>query len=90
MYLFDDPICIAMVIVAGFLVKDKMLSKRRNRLSLAILDKMSIYIGLLREEYLRTNSVIESLQSAEKPSIIASPIEDIIRCIEGAETESAP
>lgn len=89
MYLFDDPICIAMVIVAGFLVKDKMLSKRRNRLSLAILDKMSIYIGLLREEYLRTNSVIESLQSAEKPSIIASPIEDIIRCIEGAETESA-
>ena len=81
MFIISDTVCRAMMFVLGGMVANRAISRRVDTINNIILNRLSGYIGLVREEYLRTESILESLQHAEVPPVLKSSIEGIIEII---------
>lgn len=87
MFLIKDLVCRVMLIVLGVMMANRMVVRRTNNINMQILNKMSGYIGLVREEYLRTESIIESLQHAEAPAVLKLSIEQILDLLSSTDVE---
>ena len=68
--LLENPISIIIGWVAAYFMLEHMLRMESNRLNKRLLSNFAPYVGILREEYLRTDNIIESFQSAETPDCL--------------------
>ena len=76
-FLFNDflttLICIMFAVLVANITVDKQLDKLQNQVTKAMAQALSV----IRQEYLRTDSVVEALNDAEVPAIIKRPLEEI-------------
>lgn len=80
-FLFNDfltsLICIMFAVLVTNIVVDKQIDKLQNQVTKAMAQALSI----IRQEYLRTGSVVEALNEAEVPTIIKRPIDEITQIL---------
>lgn len=68
--ILENPISIAICYVGAFNMLTHVLRMETNRLNRKLLYNFAPWVGLLREEYLRTDNIVESFTSAETPDCL--------------------
>lgn len=86
-FLFQDflttLICIMFAVLVTNIAVDKQLDKLLNK----VVKALGEAIGVIRQEYLRTNSVVEAINEADVPAIIKRPIEEIGQILTSTNSE---
>jgi hypothetical protein len=76
-FMFHDfltvMICVLFSILLTTIVVDKQLDAMHNK----VLKALANVLSNIRQEYMRTNSVVESINDAEIPNLIKKPMEEI-------------
>lgn len=87
MFIVQDLICRLLLVVLGFMVANQLLAKHIQKLNLRILNSLSGYIGMVREEFLRRGSIPDALEYAECPPALKISIEQIKDIMEAVDAE---
>lgn len=69
-FLFHDFLTVMICLLFSLLVTNIVVDKRIDRKMERLLSALSHGLGSLRQEYMRTNSVVEAFESAEFPPIL--------------------
>lgn len=83
----ENPISICISWGAAFVMLTHVLRMETNKLNKKLLMNFAPYVGLLREEYMRTDSIPESFGSAETPTCLQVSTSRIKDILESSDTE---
>lgn len=86
-WLFDDTMSRILCVVFGFVVSSVLADKQVDKLNTMVLESLRVYIGALREEYLRLGSVAEALQETECDNLLRGMIDNIHNIITTSNSE---
>lgn len=85
--LLENPVSICITWVGAYCMLTHMLRMETNRLNKRLLANFAPYVGLLREEYLRTDNIAESFQSAETPNCLQYSTAQIKNILESSDAD---
>ena len=80
--ILDNPVSIVISWVGAYIMLTHMLRLEANRLNKKLLLNFAPFVGLLREEYLRTDSIVESYTSVETPDCLQYACDKIKNILE--------
>lgn len=83
----ENPISIAISWVAGYAMLAHVLRMESNRLNKKLLQNFAPYVGLLREEYLRTDNIAESFAETETPECLQTAASKIQAILESSNAD---
>lgn len=86
-FLFQDFLTTLIVILFGCLVSNIVVDKQLDAMQIKVTKALSHALSNIRQEYMRTNSIVEALSDAEIPSIVKKPIEDIANMLNSNNAE---
>ncbi len=87
MFIVEDLLCRILLFILGFMVANQTLSRRIQNINLKVLYKLSGYIGIVREEFLRRGNIPDALEYAECPAILKTSISQIRDIMASADIE---
>jgi hypothetical protein len=86
-YMFRDVltvlICVMFSILVATIVVDKQLDAMHNK----VLKSLSNLLSSIRQEYMKTNSVVEALNDAEVSDLLKKPLEEIMQILVSTNAE---
>lgn len=85
--LLENPISIALCWMAAYIMLTHVLRMETNRLNRKLLLNFAPWVGLLREEYLRTDNIVESFASAETPDCLRTSSARIQAILESSNSD---
>lgn len=83
----ENPISIGIVWLAAYIMLTHVLRMETNRLNKKLLYNFAPWVGLLREEYLRTDNITESFASAETPDCLQTSSARIQAILESSNSD---
>lgn len=87
MFIVQNWACRAVLFVLAYLIAKQMLNKRISKLNLLVLTKLSQFIGVMREEFLRYGDILSALDRAEKPAELKASLDEIVEIMGSADSE---
>lgn len=86
--LCPDMLSTLLVCVFAILLHDIAIEKQLNKIYAKVLKECSVAIGAIEQEYLRTQSISEALETRNLPRLMSRPISEIHEAITGADGEA--
>lgn len=80
-FLFNDFLTTMICVMFGILVSNIVVDKQLDKLQNQVTKAMAQALSMIRQEYMRTSSVVEALNEAEVPAIIKRPMEEIAQVL---------
>lgn len=80
-FMFHDFLTVLICILFAILVATVVVDKQLDSMYYKVLRALSQLISAIRQEYMRTNDVVEALQSADCPDLLKKPVEEIIQIL---------
>lgn len=77
-FLFEDSLTILIVVMFAFLITNIVVDKQLDKLHLQVTKASAGVFSSIRQEYMRSNNVVEALSDSDVPDIVKRPIEDIV------------
>lgn len=77
-FLFRDILTTLIVVLFALLLTNIVVDKQLDLMNLKVMKSLSKLLGSIRQEYLRTGSVLESLSDAECDDLLKKPLDDIV------------
>lgn len=85
--ILENPISIALGWVGAYIMLTHVLRTESNRLNKILLANFAPWVGLVREEYLRTDNVVESFAAAETPLCLQTSSARIQAILESSDSD---
>lgn len=86
-FLFKDFLTILICILFGLLLATLVVDKKLDGMHYRIMKSMANALSAIRQEYMRTNSVVEALNDAEIDDIIKKPMDEISNILMSSNAE---
>lgn len=85
--LFNDVLNVIIVATFGFLLTNVIIDKQLDRMNEKVIKATSVLLSSIRQEYLRTGSVVEAITDAPCPKILKKPMDEIASILTSADSE---
>ena len=76
-FMFDDIVSILMCVAFAVLLNTTLIDKQLDKQYFNVLKAMSKALGAIREEYMKSNSVVEAINDAPIADILKRPFDEI-------------
>lgn len=76
-FLFSDILTVLIVIIFALLLTNILVDKQLDKMNLRVMKSLAKLLGSIRQEYMRTGSVVEAVTDAECDDILKKPLDDI-------------
>lgn len=86
-FLFDDTLTVLIVAMFGLLISNIVVDKQLDKLHFKVQKASANLFSSIRQEYMRSNNVVEALDDAEIPDLLKKPMEEIISMLTSANSE---
>jgi hypothetical protein len=80
-FMFHDFLTVLICILFAVLLATVVVEKQLDSMHYKVLRALAQLISSIRQEYMRTNDVVESLQSADCPPLLKKPVEEMIQIL---------
>lgn len=79
--LFKDFLTVLLCIFLSIFFTTILVDKQLDKVNFRVMKAFSLYLSSVRQEYLKSNSVVEALNDADCPTIIKKPMEEIAQIL---------
>lgn len=79
--LFKDFLTVLLCIFLAVFFTTILVDKQLDKVNFKVMKAFSLYLSSVRQEYLKSNSVVEALNDADCPTIIKKPMEEIAQIL---------
>lgn len=86
-FLFNDFLTVLICILFAILVVTILVDKRLDAMQTKVIKALAHALSSIRQEYMKSNSVVEALENADVPDIIKKPIEEIATILTSTNAE---
>ena len=87
-FLFDDILSIVLTIIYGFCIKTVRMEKAIDGIHVKVLHQLKSALGDMRQGFIKTNSISDTLEQIEVGSLLERPISEIYDIITGEDSAS--
>lgn len=84
---FSDVISILICIAFALLLSNTLIEKQLDKQYFKVLEATSKALGAIREEYMKTNSVVEAINEASVDDILKKPFDEIYSILTSTDSE---
>ncbi len=86
-FTFEDFISVLMCIAFALLLNNTLIEKQLDKQYFKVLESASKALGSIREEYMKSNSVVEAINDAPIDDILKKPFDDIYSILTSTDGE---
>ena len=84
---FKDVISILMCVAFALLLNVTLIDKQMDKQYFGVLKAMSFALGSVRQEYMKTNSVVDAINDAQIPDVLKKPFDEVYSILTSTDAE---
>lgn len=86
-FMFSDAISILMCVAFALLLNTTLIEKQLDKQYFKVLEAMSKALGAIRQEYMKSNSVVEAINDAPIDDVLKRPFDEIYSILTSTDAE---
>ena len=86
-FLFNDTLTVLIVVMFALLISNIVVDKQLDKLHFKVQKASAVTFSSIRQEYMRSNNVVEALADADIPDLVKKPMDEILTILTSTNSE---